>query len=111
MKKLIALAAFSLATACSPMGQPQGHTEGVSCKCCQEMMREGCKCCQGMGGDMMKEGAGCCCKGMMSGSGMNMQDSKGMMCEKMMQEKAETKKSVVKPKAAPASNSEHEQHH
>jgi hypothetical protein len=110
MKKLIALAALSLATACTQTGQPQGHTEGMSCKCCQEMMKEGCKCCQGMSGDMMKEGSGCCCKGMMSGSGMDMKDGKGMMCEKTMQEKAE-KKPVAKSKAAPVIGSEHEQHH
>jgi hypothetical protein len=97
MKKLLALAALSFATACAPTSSSEPN----------KMAGMSCKCCQGMNGDAMKEGAGCCCKGMMSS--MDMKDGKGMMCEKMMQDKAETKKPSVKTTPAPASG--HEQHH
>ncbi len=111
MKKLLTGMVLSLVVAgCTPTGSMQGGmSEGMQCKCCQEMMKEGCKCCEGMSGDTKKEGSGCCCKGMMSGSGMDMKDGKGMMCEKMMQNTTETKKPAAKSKIAPPS--EHEQHH
>jgi hypothetical protein len=96
MKKLFATLALAFFTAaCAQNGSMQGGmAEGMQCKCCQEMMKEG------------KE---CCCKGMMdSGMKMDMGKDGGKMqcpmCAKMKEEK------MSKPASNPAPD-EHEQHH
>ena len=104
MKKLLATIILTLFTAaCAQTGSMQGGMqEGMQCKCCAEMMKEG------------KE---CCCKGMMSGSdmkmGMDKKDGKMQcpMCAKM-NEQSGTEKTAPKPAPASKTNpEEHEQHH
>lgn len=100
MKKLLATLALALfTTACAQTGSTQsGMMEGMQCKCCQEMMKDG------------KE---CCCKGMMdSGMKMDMGKKDGKMqcpmCAKMKEGKSEKPMSKPVTKAVP---NEHEQHH
>ncbi len=93
MKKIFAAVAFMIAvTGCTPVAPPaQGTHEGMQCKCCQEMM---------------KEGGECCCKGMM-GDAMG-KDGKPMMCDKMHHKSMSKAKPPVKK---PATTDKHEQHH
>lgn len=110
MKKLFAtLALVFFTAACAQQGgSMQGGMEGMQCKCCQEMMKEGCKCCEAM----KKEGKECCCKGMMSDMKMDMGKKDGRMqcpiCAKMKEGKSE--KPMSKP-ATKASPDKQEQHH
>lgn len=111
MKKLLAtLTLVFFSAACAPQdgSMQSGMMEGMQCKCCQEMMKDGCKCCEAM----MQEGKECCCKGMMSDMKMDMgKDGDKMqcpMCAKMKEGKAEKPMSKPVAKTAP---DEHEQHH
>lgn len=111
MKKLFAtLALVFFTAACTEQGgsMQSGMMEGMQCKCCQEMMKDGCKCCEAM----MKEGKECCCKDMMSASGMMDMDKKNgkMQCPMMKKDNAGKENSVSKP-ATKTAPDEHEQHH